>query len=210
MERTEAPDHSSLSDETLAKLVQGTPHGDLRAFELLVQRHKGHITANCRHITGEADESEDLAQDVFVKAFFGISQFEGRAKFRTWLQRIKINHCLNHIRKRKRKHFVEVDDPSVEGSPALRAEGNPERDLMRLSQKQKVRRVLEMMRDSLRVPLIMSDMDGLSYKEIAESLNLGLSATKMRIKRAREEFRRLFKDATEALPADAGSGVRFE
>lgn len=207
MERTEAPDHGSLSDETLAKLVQGTPHGDLRAFELLVQRHKGHITANCRHMTGQADESEDLAQDVFVKAFFGISQFEGRAKFRTWLQRIKINHCLNHIRKRKGKHFVEVDDPSVEGSPALQAEGNPERDLMRLSQRQKVRGVLEMMRDSLRVPLIMSDMDGLSYKEIAEALDLGLSATKMRIKRAREEFRRLFKEMIEPAPADVGPEV---
>lgn len=205
MEDVTNQEENALSDEALAKLIQASPHRDLRAFELLVQRHKGQITANCRHITGEADESEDLAQDVFVKAFFGIARFEGRAKFRTWLQRIKINHCLNHIRKRKGKHFVEVEDPVVQASLALRVEGNPERDLVKLTERQKVRRVLEMMRDSLRIPLIMCDMDGLSYQEIAETLGLGLSATKMRIKRAREEFRRLFEGLREPTTVDAGT-----
>ena len=83
-------------DDMLLRVVRAAPEGDLRAFEELVQLHRKRILADCRYLTRDENNSEDLAQEVFVKAFFGLQRFEGRSSFRHWLQRIKVNHCLNH------------------------------------------------------------------------------------------------------------------
>jgi DNA-directed RNA polymerase specialized sigma24 family protein len=92
---------SSLADpdEKLLQQAREAPEGDLRAFEMLVLRHQRRVVANCRYITRDANNAEDLAQEVLVKAFFGLRGFEGRSSFGSWLQRIKINHCLNYLKK---------------------------------------------------------------------------------------------------------------
>ena len=90
---------STDSDEELLKEARKAPEGDLRAFEQLVLRHQRRVVANCRNITRDPNNAEDLAQEVLVKAFFGLHLFEGRSSFAGWLQRIKINHCLNHLKK---------------------------------------------------------------------------------------------------------------
>jgi len=89
-----------------------------------------------------------------------------------------------------------VDDPVLAGEDVLQAPATPETDAGRRDMRDRIREVLDAMPDTLRIPLIMRDLDldGFSYQEIADSLDLGLSAVKMRIKRAREEFRRLYDD----------------
>lgn len=180
------------SDEDLVTAAQSAPDGDTRAFDELVVRHQGRVLANCRWISGSADDAQDLAQDVFVKAFFALKRFQGRAGFGSWVQRIKVNHCLNHLRKVKGKTFLDVDDPALGGEARLHLEARPARDVDRRDARDRIRRILDILPDTLRVPLIMRDLDGYAYQEIADELGLGLSAVKMRIKRAREEFRRLY------------------
>jgi RNA polymerase sigma-70 factor (ECF subfamily) len=180
------------SDETLVDKAKAAPPGDLRAFETLVQRHQAGILANCRYLSGSAEDAQDLAQEVFVKAFFGLGRFEGRATFRSWIQRIKVNHCLNFLRKRKGKTFVDVQDPVIETESELQTAPDAERRVRAKDQREAIQAVLGQLTETLRVPLIMRDLDGLAYEEIAEALGIGLSAVKMRIKRAREEFRRLY------------------
>lgn len=180
---------AGLPDEELLELVRNAPEGDTRAFEELVRRYDTKVVTNCRYLSGSPSDAEDLAQEVFVKAFFGIAGFEGRASFQTWLQRIKANHCINWVKK-KRIQTVDADPEVVE-----RASGRPaeaEIALDREETRERVGGVLMEMTETLRVPLILRDMDGMAYEEIAEELGVGLSATKMRIKRGREEFRRLF------------------
>ena len=87
-------------DEELVEQARRAPEGDLRAFEKLVLIHQRRVVANCRYITRDPNNAEDLAQEVLVKAFFGLGGFEGRSSFGGWLQRIKINHCLNHLKNR--------------------------------------------------------------------------------------------------------------
>ncbi len=181
-----------LADEELVARALAAHEGDLRAFDELVRRHQAKVRTNCRYLTGEQEEALDLAQEVLVKAYFNLNRFEGRSKFGTWLGRIKVNHCLNHLRRKRGRRFLDVDDPVLEQEDALvaaeRADGAAEAgDRRRL-----IAAVLDGMTPSLRVPLLMCDMDGLSYQEIADELDLGLSAVKMRIKRAREEFRAAF------------------
>jgi RNA polymerase sigma-70 factor (ECF subfamily) len=182
------------TDEELVEEAQRSPSGDLRAFESLVVRHQSKVVANCRHLAGSPDDAEDLAQEVFVKAFFGLPRFEGRSKFRTWLHTLKVNHCLNFLKKARRgRATVDVDDPGIERNPQMQVHPTAEQRLAASSDRQRIDRALDAMSDTLKIPLIMRDLDGLSYQEIADILGVGLSAVKMRIKRGREEFRSLFE-----------------
>jgi RNA polymerase sigma-70 factor (ECF subfamily) len=186
-------DTDRKTDEELVEEAQAAPEGDLRAFEALVGRHQEWVVSNCRYITRAPDEAPDLAQEVLVKAFYGLVGFEGRSKFRTWLGRIKLNHCLNFKRKEWGATFVSLDDPEEPFDRMVSVEPNPERDLETSLARERIRAVLDSMVDTLRIPLILRDHDGFSYQEIADHLGIGLSAVKMRIKRAREEFRARFE-----------------
>lgn len=182
-------DDHERSDEELVDAARNAVEGDVRAFEGLVVRHKERVVANCRYLTRSPADAEDLAQEVFLKAFFGLKRFEGRAAFRTWIQRIKVNHCLNHLRKNRDRVHLDVQDAALESEPDLQVEAEAERRVETADERALVREVLESLPDTVRIPLILRDLDELSYQEISETLGLGLSATKMRIKRGREEFR---------------------
>lgn len=200
---------SELSDEALVERVRNAPEGDTGAFETLVQRHQRGVLANCRHLT-TADVAEDLAQEVFVKAYFALDRFEGRASFKTWVQRIKVNHCLNYLRRRRGVAYVDLEDETTAHRAELQAEPEAERRLEVEDARRHVAALLDAMSDTLRIPLVMRDADGMSYEEIASVLGIGLSAVKMRIKRGREEFRRLFvlADGSVAVSLDqAARGV---
>jgi RNA polymerase sigma-70 factor (ECF subfamily) len=179
-------------DEELVREVLQAPQGDTAAFAELVRRHQGRVLANCRHLTRSPDDAEDLAQEVFVKVFFRLSSFEERARFATWLQRVKVNHCLNHLKSRRGRIALDLDDEAVAGDPALQVPAAAPLDLERGEERARVRAVLDSLPDSLRIPLVLCDLDGLSYREIQDQLGIGLSAVKMRIARGREEFRRRY------------------
>jgi len=191
---------NAFADEPDEGLVARLLHDehDPRPFEALVRRHQGFVLANCRVISRSPADAEDLAQDVFVKAWFGLPRFEQRAQFRTWLRRIKVNHCLNFVRRTRGAVLVDVDEPSVQSHADLVSPPVAEERLQADETRERIVQVLDGMSDTLRVPLMLCDADGLSYDEIAVQLGIGLSAVKMRIKRGREEFRRRW----EAVDAD--------
>lgn len=199
------------SDDQLVELARAERHGDTRPFEALVRRHQGFVVANCRVITRSSVDAEDLAQEVFVKAFFGLRHFEGRAQFRTWLQRIKVNHCLNHLRKTRGAIMVDIDETGLDGNRALQVAPTAEAGLQAADAREQIVAVLDAMSDTLRVPLMLRDGDGQSYEEIAAHLGIGLSAVKMRIKRGREEFRQRLAGVTPAASAAAAAvGAQVE
>jgi RNA polymerase sigma-70 factor, ECF subfamily len=164
----------------------------IESDDQLVRRHQGHVVANCRVLTRSPADAEDLAQEVFVKAFFGLRRFEGRAQFRTWLQRIKINHCLNYLRKTQGAVMMDIDAVPAESHPAMWAPATADVHLQSEADRQRIIRVLDAMSATLRIPLMLRDGDGYAYEEIAAQLGISLSAVKMRIKRARQEFRERF------------------
>ncbi|HPF34668.1 sigma-70 family RNA polymerase sigma factor [bacterium] len=180
------------TDEQLVERARSARQGDLRAFDELVRRHQAKVRTNCRYLTGSEEDALDLSQEVFVKAYFNLKRFEGRSSFGTWVQRIKVNHCLNHIRKRRGKTFVDVEDPALAAEDALRDGARADDATRARETRERIGEVLDRMSETLRVPLLLRDLDGLSYQEIADRLDLGLSAVKMRIARAREEFRELY------------------
>jgi len=189
-------------DKDLLELALNSREGDLRAFEELVKRHQGRILADCRHLTRDSNDSEDLAQEVFVKAYFALQRFEGRSSFRHWLQRIKVHHCLNHIKRNKGKKSVALEEEIPEDHEQLRRAPEVTRKLDQEADRHRIEVAMGAMSPALRVALVMRDMDEMSYEEVAIALGIGLSAAKMRIKRAREQFRVLYLDETlQAAPA---------
>lgn len=193
-------------DDELLQQAIAAREGDLRAFEQLVIRHQKRIVADCRHITHDNNNAEDLAQEVFVKAFFGVRRFEGRSSFRHWLQRIKVNHCLTYLKKQKGKTLIDIEDDDLRGSAELSVPPAADRHAEAMSDREQIVRILDSMSATLRIPLVLCDIDELSYEEIASALGISLSAVKMRIKRAREEFRGRYQSG----PAQKNSKGEYE
>lgn len=193
-------------DEELLRRALGSPEGDLRAFEQLVIQYQKRIVADCRYMTRDEGTAEDLAQEIFVKVFFGLRGFEGRSSFRHWLQRIKVHHCLNHIKKQEGKKPVPIDSDSAETSERLQVPPSVYKDFEAIDDRRRIGEILEALPSTLRLPLVMRDMDEMSYEEIAGSLGIGLSAVKMRIKRAREEFRRRYENTAD-LPKEQNASL---
>ena len=193
------------SDDQLVEQVRAEGNRDTRPFEALVRRHQGFVAANCRAITRSPNDADDLAQEVFVKVFFGLRRFEGRSQFRTWLQRIKVNHCLNHLRRTRGAIMLGLEEVTPEGTPSMWTPATAHTELQARDDRELIISALDAMTDTLRIPLLLRDADDLSYEQIAEQLGIGLSAVKMRVKRAREEFRRRFA-AASARPGVPGKG----
>lgn len=191
------------SDEELVRRVQEASQGDFRAFDSLVERYQDRVQANCRYLSGSPTDAEDLAQEVFVRAYFGLRSFEGRASFHTWLRRVKANHCINFLKKKRGKTFLDLDDPPARESGELHVQPMAERNVDAEVLRRQIRETLDAIPDSLRIPLVLRDMDGLSYREIAAELGLGLSAAKMRVKRGREIFRSVYGGDADS-PAEEG------
>ena len=195
------PLDEALVDE--AQQARRAARDDLRAFEILVERYQDGVLGNCRYLTGSPSDAEDLAQEVFVKAFSGLASFERRSSFKTWLWRIKVNHCLNFLQRSRRERFVTVEQLDVRQRPELRVEPAAPRNLETAFDRELIARSLDAMPETLRVPSLLRDLDGFSYQEIADGLGLSLSAVKMRIKRGREDFRQRYAEGREVDAAAA-------
>ncbi|MDE2880779.1 MAG: sigma-70 family RNA polymerase sigma factor [Acidobacteriota bacterium] len=192
------PAPEDVSDEMLVNELKDSPRDDVRAFDALVRRHRARVVANCRFLTSQPEHAEDLAQEVFIKAYFGLRRFRGGSSFRTWVQRIKVNHCLDHLKAGRGRTFVDVGAPELARAPELSVPASAEEDLMDAEAYERLASAIEALPDTLRVPLTLRDLDGLAYEEIARTLGLGLSAAKMRVLRARRTLRARLGEAPES------------
>ena len=168
------------------ELVQKSQGGDRLAFNQLVLKYRNRVMGVATRMLGDRVEAEDLAQDVFVKVYHGLQGFQGEALFSTWLYRITTNSCLNQRRKRKRESQVTqvVDDPE----PILSDRAsNPHTLLERKELKDFLEKAIQALPQEQRMVLILRDIEGLSYEEIADSLGLELGTVRSRLHRARLE-----------------------
>lgn len=167
-------------------LVERARGGDREAFAALVRRHQGRIHGLVARVLGDQERAAEVAQEVFVRAFMGLRRFRGEAAFGTWLYRIALNELRGTLRRRPRR----------EPLPVVPASGdNPARRLQRRETAAQVRAVLAGLRPEERELLVLRDMEGLTYAEMAALLGKPLGSVKSALHRARlrfaERFRRL-------------------
>ena len=167
-------------------LVERTLAGDLGAFETLVQRYQGLVRRLVARVVGE-DEAEDVTQDSLLRAFHRLSQFRGAASFRSWLLRIAHNTAVNAVSRRRPE---PVEQAEVEAAHAERpASGSTPADrLESRERRERLESKLRLLRPAHRVVLVLRDLEGLSYEEIAEITGAPLGSVKGRLHRARGEL----------------------
>ena len=177
---------SATPDRELVRRAQGE---DKEAFEELVRRHQHRVFAVAGGILRRREDVEDIAQQVFVKAYFSLKRFDQRAAFSTWLYKITVNECWDLLRKKKVRPLVYESDLSEEQARQVIAPGekeNPGPDAsQRIEARERVERLLEGLDERDRLMLILKEVEGFSIDEIAEVLSLNGNTVKVRLFRAR-------------------------
>ncbi len=167
-------------------LIKRFIEGDESTFNILVQRHKEKVRDIIYLTLGNHDLVDDIAQEVLLTVYKNLNNFRFESQFTTWLYRITVNKCKDHLRKMKiRNIFSPIKDSEEE----LGYNSHPEDSDV----KEIVHDAIGKLPDKLRIPLMLKDIEGLSYQEIAESIQCEIGTVKSRIFRAREGLRNLLK-----------------
>ena len=152
---------------TASALVAEAKAGDQRAFEALVRRYRKRIFALALHITGSSSEADDITQEVFLKAYRALAQFEGRSQFFTWVYRMTVNRSLNSRRDRARRGEDTLDDPRLELAVAVDARSNPAREAELRQTYSRLLRALDSLPIDMRTTVILVSLQGMSHGEAA-------------------------------------------
>ena len=194
IEDTENNDPKKISDEEDFNLIRDFIDGNQSTFNILLNKHKDKVR-NLVYLTlGDSEFVDDISQDVFISVYKKLNEFRFESKFTTWLYRITVNKCRDYLRKKRvRSIFVPIKDTDREPSTRFRAES--------IDIPQLVRKAIEKLPDKLKIPLIKRDIDGLSYKEIADALDCEVGTIKSRIFRARESLKIILEPYQKEMSA---------
>jgi RNA polymerase sigma-70 factor, ECF subfamily len=165
-------------------LMMRVAAGDRSAFEQLVIKYQKSVINTAYRYTGNPAAAEELAQDVFLRVFRAAPTYKPDARFSTWLFTIVRNICAN-FRSRQGKQDQQTD-PEEEASFVSERTENPEGRMLRQERERKIRKAVQKLPESLRLPLILHQFQQVRYEEIAEIMGISLAAVKVRIHRARQ------------------------
>ncbi len=176
--------------------------GEAAAFDNLIDRYSGDIFAILYRITENPEEASDLTQETFLRAIRSIKSFRGNSELKTWLVRIAINESRNRFRwwKRRRRDTTISLDATIGETDISIAEtladtsASPEDAALRREREYAIETALMDIQEIYRVAVVLCDIEGLSYEEMARTLGISIGTVKSRISRGREELRKRLKD----------------
>lgn len=171
-------------------LVEQVQKGDKRAFDLLISKYQHRIVSLVTRYVNDHAEALDVAQEAFIKAYRAIGNFRGESAFYTWLYRIAINTAKNWLVAQKRRppasDIDAVDAEQYDMDSRLKDKGTPENELLREEIRQTVYGTIAELPEDLRTAIVLREMDGMSYEEIATTMECPIGTVRSRIFRARE------------------------
>lgn len=171
-------------------LVEQVQRGDKQAFDVLVLKYQNKIIQLVNRYVHDTDEARDVAQEAFIKAYRAIGRFRGDSAFYTWLYRIAINTAKNYLvasgRRPPRSDIDAQDAEQYEGATGLREYATPERLLQKDEIQDAVAGAIDALPDDLRTAITLRELEGLSYEEIAQTMDCPIGTVRSRIFRARD------------------------
>jgi RNA polymerase sigma-70 factor (ECF subfamily) len=186
-ERSELGEARQEADRELVRRAQ---QGDKEAFEALVRKHQGRVFAVAGGILRTREDVEDIAQQVFLKAYFSIKRFDQRAAFSTWLYKITVNECWDLLRKRKVRPLTYETDLNEEQAHAYQSKEEGGEYALDVSQQLEAREQLQQWLECLdekdRTMLVLKEVQGFTVEEIAGIMGLNGNTVKVRLFRARQ------------------------
>lgn len=187
------------SDQQLVERVQ---KGDRRAFDLLVIKYQYKILSLVGRFIADSAEAQDVSQEAFIKAYRALPNFRGDSAFYTWLYRIAVNTAKNHLVSRGRKaptHDIDPEDAeNLSDESVFRDTATPERLLQRDRLKAVVFEAIAALPEDLKTAITLRELEGLSYEDIAESMDCPIGTVRSRIFRAREAIEKKMQPLLEA------------
>ncbi len=182
------------------ELVAAAKAGDEDAFAEIVSRYKNPITNFLYRFLNDYEEAVDLAQETFVRVYFALERYHTEFAFSTYIYRIASNLAISELRKRKRRHLLSLtglfqkgeDDTTEFQPPDTRS--LPDADLETDERDRMIAMAIESLPPKYRLPIVLRDVEGKSYEEVAEIMGLGLGTTKSRISRGRGLLKEKLKD----------------
>ena len=181
------------------QFIERLKRGDAAAFETLVSERSGEIYGLLYRLTENVEEARDLTQETFLRAFQSIDHFRGESDLRTWIYRIAINQARNRWRwwrRRRRDATVSIDAPEAAGRLGLVATlksttaKDPEQDTLANERERALKKALGTLKRVYREAVILRDIEGFAYEEIATALDISVGTVKSRLARGRQELRR--------------------
>lgn len=189
-----------------AELIERCLQKENAAWEVIVARYKRKVFHISYKFTGRHDDAEDLTQEIFLKVFRSLEKFNRDADFSTWLSSVARNFCIDHYRASKREKEVLVEDLVAFDLAPASPGSSPHRALEDRDRRSFLRRGLEALPEKLREAVVLRDLQGLTYQEMADRLGLPEGTVKSRINRGREELSRLLLRAQQAERVGRGGG----
>ena len=191
MNATEPKPPENMEDPTDRELVARAQKQDLAAYNELIQRYHKKIYGLVYNMTSNKEDAEDLAQEVFFKAYTALNRFKGDSSFYTWVYRIAVNRAINYVKKRKKRTGMSLDDVDggVERDPSyveLSAKDSPFRDATISELQEKLNEALQKLSEKHRAVVVMHDIQGVPHEEIAQSLGVSSGTVRSRLFYARQ------------------------
>lgn len=195
------------------RLILQCQAGDADAFRELVQRYQRRVYAVAFGLVRDPDDAMDVAQEAFIKVHRNLSRFKGTSSFYTWMYRIVVNLCIDHLRKAKRQQAAEYDDTRAQNTdlaPTMTANTShmdPGKALQRRRLREAMNDAMATLSPSHRAVILLREVEGLSYSEMAEALECAKGTVMSRLFHARRNLQRALRARLhdEALPADPGA-----
>lgn len=195
-------EHSRMSEAQVDQLlVEQVQKGDTKAFDLLINKYQHRIVSLVTRYVSDHAEAQDVAQEAFIKAYRAIDRFRGDSAFYTWLYRIAINTAKNWLVARKRRppasDIDATDAEQYDMESRLKEQGTPENEMMREEIKRTVFETIADLPEDLRTAIMLREMEGMSYEDIALTMDCPIGTVRSRIFRAREAIDEKLKPLVE-------------
>lgn len=184
-------------------LIRASQNGDMASLEILLDRHHDRIRAVCAKVVGRGADADDAAQMALISIVKNLESFDGRAKFTTWSYRIATNAAIDELRRRTRRTATSLDDE--DGHLQIASLGDLENAT---TAKLDIDEALEQLAEDFRIPVILRDLCGLDYDEIAEALELAPGTVRSRIARGRGKLADIIGPVTDGGNQSDTRGVQ--
>ena len=179
------------------KLIERASGGDPAAFNRLMEMHEKRMYAVSLRMCGNREDAQDCLQEAMLRVYRAIGSFKGQSSFGTWVYRITMNTCLDELRRKKNKQSASLDNMLDQGWSPTDESASPEKKAIQSEMRRCISKSIQELPEDMRSAIIMRDIHGYSYDEIADTLNVNVGTIKSRISRGREKLREKLSNFSE-------------
>ena len=180
-----------------SRLIHRASAGDAGAFNALMGMHERRMYAVALRMCGNREDAQDCMQEAMIRIYRAISTFKGQSSFATWVYRITMNSCLDELRRRKARTSTSLDAMLENGFSPSDEYDTPEHHSLQAEQRRLLEKAIAALPEDMRAAIVLRDIQGCSYDEIAEALDTNVGTIKSRISRGRERLRNVLSQQPE-------------